>query len=173
MGIKVLCVKNDKVFAIPVNQMEKNRTIVLPELAGQTVLKMLMVYQNKNRIPFQIEHIEFERITFDNDGVYDMNKVIKSEEFRARFQYVNRELHEMLAKSNGNELNPLPVPRPTSNLETQEINSIKSYLKNKFPQLLKNSPNAIEQAIERELQIHNSQVQLMKESYRVTPKTSE
>ncbi|MDD9271916.1 hypothetical protein ACFPES_33305 [Paenibacillus sp. GCM10023248] len=156
----------DKVYLVPTSQIDKKRKIILRDLAGRNALKITLMYESKGSVPSQIILIQFTRISFDENGVYDLRKALESEESRVSFAYVNRDVNEAIARFQGTRPDPLPIPRGVADPTENEILCIESYLNSNFPELLKNSPDAIYQAIIREQLVHDRQVRMMKNSYK-------
>lgn len=157
MRIKYLCVHDGKVYEIPVYKI-KNGKFPKKELAGKTVIMMEMTYETKDRRPFKIIRITFERASFDNKGIYDIHKDAPSQAFAVKLKYMFSKLYKK------NE--PLPIPIAPVIPTKQEVEILKAYLNKKYPALLQNSPNVIEKWITIAKEQHKKEIKMMKESYR-------
>lgn len=157
MRVKYICVTDEAVYEIPFYQI-KGGKFPRRELASQTVIMMEMTYETKNRRPFTIIRIVFERVTFDKHGIYDARAVSDSEEFAVKRAYTLSQLDEIT--------DPLPIPIAPVILTEIEINAIKAYLNRKYPALLKNAPSAIEEWIAVSKEKHVAEIKQMKVSHR-------
>src|SRR5690625_2380188 len=159
MRIKYLCILKDKVVEIPISKI-KNGKKIKKELSGKAVLKVEMIYETENRKPFKIVNMNFNKITFDKYGVYDVNNASISKNFQVKLEYIFSDF------SNVDEIKALPIPIAPSIPTNEEILIIKTYLDNKYPLLLKNSPKAMENSIYRMRKIHEKEINTFKESHK-------
>lgn len=157
MGIKYLCVFDGKVYEIPVYKI-KDGKFPKKELAGQTVIMMEMIYETKNRRPYKIVRIAFDRVSFDENGIYDVRKDAASEVIGVKLEYMYSKLHK--------KTEPLPIPIAPVIPTDEEVKIIKQHLQKKYPILYKNSSNAIEEWIREAEEQHKKEIHMMKESHR-------
>lgn len=157
MGIKYLCVYDGNVYEIPVYKI-KDGKFPKKELAGRTVIMMEMIYETKNRRPYKIVRVAFDRVSFDENGIYDVRKDSASEVIGVKLEYMYSKFHKK------NE--PLPIPIAPVIPSGEEVKIIKEYLKKKYPILYANSSNAIEEWIEEAKEQHQKEIVMMKESHR-------
>lgn len=160
MRIKFLCILKDQVVEIPVSKIN-NGKMIKKELSGETVLEIEMIYETENRQPLKIVNMNFSKITFDKNGVYDVNNTSTSKKFQVKLEYIFSDF------SNTNEIKALPIPIAPSIPTDEEILTIKTYLNKKYPMLLTNSPRAIEDSIYRINKIHKEEVKAFKESHKI------
>ena len=160
MRIKYLCILKENVFEIPVSKI-KNGKMIKAELSGETVLMMEMIYETENRKPFKIVNINFDKVTFDQNGVYDVNSTSRSKSFQIKLEYI----FSGLLNTDGVKALPIPIAPYLPNDE--EIQVIKIYLERKYPLLLRNSPRAIEKSIYRMNEIHKEEIEKFKESHKI------
>src|SRR5699024_3901109 len=151
MRIKYLCILKDKVVEIPVSKI-KNGNMIKKELSGETVLKVEMIYETENRKPSKIVNMNFNKITLDKHGDYDVNSTSKSDNLQVKLEYI-------FSDFSVDEIKALPIPIAPSIPTNEEILIIKTYLDNKYPLLLKNSPRAMEDSIYRMKNIHKKEIE--------------
>lgn len=161
VSMKVLCIHNDEVFEIPLTKI-KDGKMVKSELAGQTVLMLQISHSTKNRKPYDIFKIDFLKVSFDKNGIYDFRAEMLSEEGFRDFAYVSNWLTEAL----GEKSKPLPIPKAPVLPSDHEVNLIKTHLNKKYPKLLENKPHAIEFAIAQEKELYNEKIEKLKRSYK-------
>ena len=160
MRIKFLCILKDQVVEIPVSKI-KNGKIIKNELSGETVLKVEMIYETENRKPLKIVNMNFNKITFDRHGVYDVNNTSASKNFQVKLEYIFSHF------SNADEIKALPIPIAPSIPTDEEVLTIKTYLDKKYPLLLTNSPRAMEDSIYRMKKIHKKEIETFKKSHNI------
>ncbi len=156
MSVKYICILDETIYEIPVSKI-KNGRFPKPELAGQTVIMMEMIYQIKDRRPFKIVRIIFNRVSFDENGIYDIHADSVSKEFGVKLEYI----FQLDQYSE-----PLPIPIAPILPTKKEIATIKLYLNRKYTALLENSPNAIEYSIALLKDRHEKEIKMMKESHK-------
>lgn len=157
MGMKYLCVYDGNVYEIPVYKI-KDGKFPKKELAGKTVIMMEMIYETKNRRPYKITRIAFDRVSFDNNGIYDVGKEDTSEVIGVKLEYMYSKLHKTSE--------PLPIPIAPVIPSDEEVKIIKDYLRKKYPILYENSSNVIEEWINNAKEQHQKEIRMMKESHR-------
>lgn len=156
MRMKLLFVQgNDSVKEIAATK-KVNHSIVDIDLADKTGLLTTLTYETKNRRPYNIVHIGFQRITFNKLGVFSFSEQVTSESVRVQLQYA-------FYDSLGNEPLPLPIAPELPNKE--ELDVLKTYIINKYPILLQNNPYVFTNSIKRKKELHLQQIQQMKKSH--------
>jgi hypothetical protein len=86
MPMKVFCLSDDSnVHEIPMKNIRDSK-IICEYLSGKSVLEVQIVYQSKNRKPYKLIDIYFERISFNSKGVYDVSAALLSPENRIDFE---------------------------------------------------------------------------------------
>ncbi|MCC3357757.1 hypothetical protein [Bacillus sp. REN16] len=161
MRMKCLCVTtNGNVYEIPIKQIDANK-VVKEEISNQMVLMVTLAYETENRKPYQLGPIWFERVVFDENGVYDFSDDHLSEKNHVLLEYA------MSGITTG-ENSPLPIPPAPIIPSENESQAIKTYLNKKYPLLLKNSPDAINNSIRRSKQIHEENIKKLKKSHKST-----
>lgn len=158
MRLKYICILDDKVFEIPVSKM-KDGKMFKSELKNKTVIMMEIIYETKDRRPNQLTRIVFSKPTFDHEGIYDYGEKAESPETAVMIEYI-------FSSITSDEESPLPIPIAPVIPTQKEIEIYKSYLNEKYPNLLKNSPNAIEHSIAKSKQRHKEEIEMLKESHR-------
>jgi hypothetical protein len=157
-SLKYILVSDNKVFDIP-NSKNSEEKITISELSNQYVLIMEMIYENKNRKPYKIIRIIYNRMQFDQEGVYTRDYL--SEENRVKLEYVMYPINTQIG-----EKQSLPIPKAPVTPSKGEIEIIKQYLNKKYPPLLINSPNAVENAVKQSEEKHESDLRKFKDSHR-------
>lgn len=152
-----MCVLDEEVYEIPFYKI-KNDKFPRAELACQTVIMMEMTYETRNRKPFKINRITFDRVSFDDQGIYDSRGASNTKEFGVKLEYLFFNLYETF--------DPLPIPIAPIIPTEKEIAAIKAYLDRKYPALLRNSPTAIEHWILKRIENHRKEIKMMKASHR-------
>jgi len=157
MGMKYLCVYDGNVYEIPVYKI-KDGKFPKKELAGKTVIMMEMIYETKNRRPYKIVRIAFDRVSFDEHGIYDVGKDDTSKVIDVKLEYMYSRYHK--------STEPLPIPIAPVIPTDEEVNIIKEHLRKKYPVLYQNSSNVIEEWIQDAQEQHQKEIRMMKESHR-------
>lgn len=83
VSIKYICVFENTVHEIPLTKV-KDGKMEAPIFSNQSVLKMEMVYETKNRKPNKILRIIFNNILFNSDGIYGYRSAYVSKEFQVK-----------------------------------------------------------------------------------------
>lgn len=148
------------VYEIPVKQIDEGK-VEKPNLSNQEVLMVTLAYETENRKSYRLVQIRFERVVFNENGICDFKEEHLSDKNRVLLEYA------MSGISTG-ESQPLPIPPAPIIPSEKEIQSIKSYLNRKYPLLLKNSPDAINDSIRKSKKVHEENIKKLKESHRVT-----
>lgn len=157
VSIKYICVFENTVHEIPLTKV-KDGKMEAPIFSNQSVLKMEMVYETKNRKPNKILRIIFNNILFNSDGIYDYGAASVSKEFQVKLEYIMSGI--------GLESSPLPIPIAPVIPSNKEVELLKNHLNNKYPLLLFNSPYALEEAINQSKVQHQEDVVKMKDTHR-------
>jgi hypothetical protein len=152
--MKIVCIAENCVVEIPESKTKGNKWIK-PELANKSTLTVEISYETENRKPFKIIHLGFDRISFNEQGIYNFEEAMISEEARVNSDYMWSFLSEK---------KPLPIPIAPVIPTKEEMLTIKNYLNNKYPLLLKNTPDAIELTIDRIKERHNENIENFKKS---------
>lgn len=160
MRMKCLCVTINNVYEIPIKQIDAKKVVKL-ELSSQMVLMVTLAYETENRKPYRLGPIWFERVLFNANGIYDFKEEHLSEKNQVLLKYA------MSGITTG-ESRPLPIPPAPVIPSEKEIHTIKTYLNRKYPLLLKNSPDAINDSIRRSKKIHEENIKKLKESHKAT-----
>lgn len=158
VSMKNICVYDDKVYEIPLTKI-KNGKMEAPKLAGKTVLKVELIYEIKNRKPYKPLRILFDKITFNDDGIYEISE--SSAENQIKLEYIFAGI--------GPESSPLPIPIAPVIPSVKEIELLKEHLNRKYPALLENNRYAIEDAINESVEFHKENIGKMKRSHRESP----
>lgn len=146
---KYLCVADETIFEIPKTRIREN--IIKKELAKESVLKLTLCYDIKDRRPNKILEIHFDRKTFDGSGVCNFRADL--EDRKRMYDYIFDEKY------------PLPIPKAPVIPDKTEIVRLKQFLTSKYPSLLKNDPYAIELAIIVSKEQYQQQVRKFKQSH--------
>ena len=156
VGIRWLYIsKIGQVFKIP---NPKNLVFKpVPELAGESVLEVSFCYEIKNRKPWMLTKLFFDRITLNSDGQFVMNDQDRQRAFR-NFSIFGFATAEDISKRKG----PLPIPNAPIIPNQLEKQALINYLKSVYPILWENSPNILEQEIQQRLKMHQDQIDTIK-----------
>ncbi|OEH53938.1 hypothetical protein AQ616_15810 [Oceanobacillus sp. E9] len=164
-SVKCLYVYNNNVYEIPRSRIKDGKKIE-KKLTGKTVLEMEIIYSIEDRKPKKFLRILFNRVTFNSNGIYDFGSDSLTEQNRVQLEYAFRDITEALSHHKKSELSPLPIPKAPIIPSEEEIVTIKSYLNRKYPNLLNDSPYAIEYTIKKAKENHKEKIRVMKDSYR-------
>jgi hypothetical protein len=154
MGMKIICITENDAVEIPESK-RKNEKWMKPDLANKSVLMVEISYETENRKPFKIIHLGFDRISFNEQGIYDFQEAMISEEARVKSDYMWSFLSDN---------KPLPIPIAPAIPTEDELKKIKSYLNEKYPLLLENTPEAFELTIDRIKDRHNENITTFKKT---------
>jgi len=155
-GFLNLCICTDgKVIKVPNVKWDNNKGII--ELSEQEVLHVHIAYELEERNPSGIIGIWFDRLLLDELGQYTLNK-----NHPALQNFINYSLAsaEDLCERGG----PLTIPAAPVVPTQFEKEALNTYLKNKYPVLLKNSPQTIELTINRLNEQHREYIDLVKKA---------
>ncbi|QWU15324.1 hypothetical protein SAMN04487895_10812 [Paenibacillus sophorae] len=157
-GVRRLYItKSNKVFKIPQSNKVSKRFI--EDLARQEVLEVLLYYEIKERKPSKLLMVEFDRITLDTNGEYQITEEEKSRGLH-NFLHFGLVTPEELANREGPPILPLAPVLPLRN----EKEALYKYLKEKINVLFKDTPFIVEMRIESLEQKHREYIDLVKKS---------
>lgn len=156
VSVKYICINNDKVLEIPKSKIKRGK-MLKPELANQTVKMIELIYETIDRKPGRIIRMNIDEVSFDNEGIYDIDDDSVSEKTRVKLEYA---LTDFFPES------PLPIPLAPIILTESEIELLKAYFNKKYPLLLTNSPNVIEESIRKAKENYQMQIEKMKRSHK-------
>lgn len=156
MRYKMLFVQSGKIQEIPTVKKE-GHAIVDKKLANTTGLLTTIIYETKNRRPYKIVRIDFERISFNENGIYSYSEQILSENFRIKLNY---------AIGGYDDLRTLPVPIAPELPNKNELALMKRYINDKYSILLENDPFVFESTMKKLTTQHMNDIQQMKKSHR-------
>ncbi len=155
-GFLNLCICMDgKIIKVPNVKWDNNKSI--PQLSEQEVLHVHIVYDTEERNPNMIIGVWFDRVQLDELGQYSLNKNHPSLQNFIEYAFVSAE--ELCERNE-----PLTIPAAPVVPTQFEKESLNTYLKNKYPVLLKNSPHAIELTINRLNEQHRKYIGLVKKA---------
>lgn len=157
-GIKWLYIsKENKIYKIP--NPKDGRFKEIKELSEQDVLKVMLYYRTKNRKPDKLVMVEFDRITLDSQGVYEVTDERKKRMLPNAFQFIYNTPQQLTDNKSPFEI-PL-APSVPSNIEKK---ALYEYLNQHFPNLGKDAPTIVENAISSLKKIHQKKVDFIKEA---------
>lgn len=155
-GFLNLCICTDgKIIKVPNVKWDNNKAI--PQLSEQKVLHVHIAYDTEERKPSMIIGVWFDRLLLDESGQYTLNK-----DHPSLKNFINYGLAsaEELCERQG----PLTIPLAPIVPTQFEKEALNRYLKNKYPILLKNSPQTIELTINRLNGQHRGYIDLVKKA---------
>jgi len=157
-GVKFLYVSREgKVYSVPIPKHFVYKAI--PELANQSVLEVNLMYETRNRKPWRLFHIGFDRILLDENGQYTLTD-----------EEVNNGLYNFLnfgyttAEELSKREEPLTIPKAIVVPDTKEKEVLIKYIKQKYPVLWENSPGVLEMSIKSRITGHSELVKMIKEA---------
>ncbi|MGE7986088.1 hypothetical protein [Lysinibacillus fusiformis] len=157
-GIKWLFIsKEHKVFKVP--NPKNGRFKEIKELSEQDVLKVMLYYRTKNRKPDKLVMVEFNRITLDSQGVYEVTDESKKRKLQNAFQFIYNTPQQLSDNRSPFEL-PL-APIVPSDMEKQVLYD---YLNRNFQNLGKDAPAIVENAISSLKKIHEKKINFIQEA---------
>jgi len=146
-----------EVYPIPASKGAAYKAV--PRLANESVLVVELFYEVKNRKPWQLIHIGFDRIQLDGHGQY----ILTTEERESKFYNI---CHFGLASAEdlSKREEPIAIPKALVVPNAKEKETLINFIKSKYPILWKNSPEVIELSIQSRLNTHSDLVNLVKKS---------
>ena len=157
-GFKFLFISREgEVHPIPAPKGAVYKAV--PMLANESVLLVEMFYEVKNRKPWQLIRIGFDRIQLDEHGQY----ILTTEEMGNKFYNI---CHFGLASAEelSKREEPVAIPKAPVVPNAKEKETLISFIKGKYPLLWKNSPASIELSIKSRLNSHSDLINLVKKS---------
>ena len=157
-GIKFLFISGKgEVYPIPASKGSVYKAV--PMLANESVLVVELFYEVKNRKPWQLIYIGFDRIQLDGHGQYRLTM----EEIGSKFYNMS---HFGLASAEelSKREEPVAIPKAPVVPNAKEKETLIRFIKRKYPILWGNSPAAVELSIQSRLNTHSDLVNLVKKS---------
>ena len=139
IGCRYLLISDNKVIKIPRPKDSKFRFV--PQLANKKVLEVILFYENKDRKPYQLLMVEFDRFRFDSNGIYEETDTDRR---RALHNFFEFGIPSSLIKD---EDRPISIPVPPIIPTDVEKELLYSYLTVKMPSLAKDAPYIVENRI--------------------------
>lgn len=137
-GVKWLYISTEnKIYKVPNPKNGKFKEI--KELSEQDVLKVMLYYKTKNRRPDKLVMLEFDRITLDSEGVYELTDKRQSKVLQNAFQFIYNRPQELA--------DPFELPLAPKVPSNNEKIALYEYLNKKFPNLGKDAPAIVENEI--------------------------
>ncbi len=166
-GFRFLYISREgEVYPIPVPKDATYKKV--PELANELVLKVNLLYETRNRKPWQLIYVGFDRVQLNALGQY----ILTDEEIdNSVFNFMNFSL--VTAEELSKREDPLPVPQSIDVPTAKEKEALINYIKRKYPALWQNSPSVIEETIRSRIEKHAKLVKLVKEASVIRRKENE
>lgn len=160
-GIRYLLITRDnKVYKIAIPKRNAYRAI--PELHDQLVLEVILYYETKNRKPYEMLNVSFDRLHLNSDGRFVLTDDEGKERFR-NFDLFAFQTPQSLAEKEG----PLPLPSAIVLPTDQEKEALKKYIKNELPKLYETGVYEIENAIRHSTEVHDKFIDLVKQAAKI------
>ena len=135
-SVKLLYISSErKVYKIP--QPKGNIYKAIPELAEQEVLIVSLIYEIRERKPWRLITMYFDRIELDKQGQYQWTKEEMSSKMHNAIHFGFTTPEEL------SERTQVVIPEAPVNPTKFEIEVLKEYLKTQEPNLWKNSPEIL------------------------------
>jgi hypothetical protein len=157
-GIRWLFISEDcKVFRTyePKNHVYKP----IKELANQEVLEVILIYETKERKPYKLLQVWFDRLGLDSVGGY-----VVTDEARDRGLYNFIKYGFVTPEELAIREEPLTIPIAPITPSGNEKEALYKYLKEKIPALAKDAPLVVERCIKSLKQNHQNYVDLIKQA---------
>lgn len=163
-GSKSLYIAEDgKVYKIP---QSKNRvSISNSNLANQSVLEVFLYYETKERKPFRLISIGFDRLQLDNIGQYQFT----DEEMKMKMRNFN-EFAFYTAEDFSKKPEPWPIPDAAVIPNKIEKDVLVNFLKEEYPLLSNNCLQIIEREVQRRKSNHANLINLIKTAIKIKNK---
>jgi hypothetical protein len=157
-GIRWLFISEDyKVFR---TYEPKNHTYKpIKELANQEVLEVILFYETKDRKPYKLLQVWFERLGLDSTGGYVINKEAKD---RGLYNFIEYGFATPEDLANRDE--PLSIPVAPITPTGSEKEALYKYLKDKLPALAEDAPFVVERCITSLKQNHQNYIDLIRQA---------
>ncbi|MBS4022978.1 MAG: hypothetical protein KGZ79_11275 [Dethiobacter sp.] len=157
-GIKFLYITSEgKVYTIPTPNDSTYKAI--PELGNSSVLMVNLYYETKNRKPWRLIRVGFDRIQLEEHGQYVLTTQERHDKFYNFNMFGFMTVEEL---SKGDE--PLPIPKAPDIPTAKEKIALINFIRSKYPALWENSPLAVEKAIEFNINAHSKLINMVKEA---------
>lgn len=157
-GIKWLYIsKENKIYKVPNPKNGIFREI--KELSEQDVLKVMLYYRTKNRKPDKLVMVEFDRITLDSNGVYEVIDEREKRMLQNAFQFIYNTPQQL-----ADNKSPFELPQEPSVPSNIEKIALYEYLNQNFPNLGNDAPAIVENAISSLKKIHQKKINLIEET---------
>ena len=157
-GLKYLFLTGQgDVYQIPIPNGTRYKPV--PQLANQIVLVVDLFYETQNRKPWRLKHVGFDRIQLNLHGEYILTNKEKQKRLYNFFNFGIVTAEELSRKED-----PWPIPGAPVIPNDVEKKVLIEFLKEKYPVLLENSPNVIEEAIESSLYKHSELQKMVREA---------
>lgn len=155
-GMKYLYINEEcKVYPIPKPKDKVYRAI--PELANENVLLVSFDYETKDRKPWTLTYFGFMRVQLDKNGQY----IHSAKDDPALYNFLNYGFSSVEEISKKDIFN---IPRAVAIPNSMEKKVLINYIKEKFPDLWRNSPDVLKSIIQSRRTNHNKLVDLVKKA---------
>ncbi len=157
-GIKFLYIDGQgEIYTIPVPKKFVNKPI--PKLANKSVLEVFLFYETRDRKPWRLHEIGFDRILLDELGQYTLTE----EEIHNRsYNFIN--FGFSTPEELGKREEPLSIPKAVALPTVKEKTALIDYIKQKYPMLWKNSPEVLEKSIKARITAHSELIDMVKKA---------
>ncbi|MBW7475692.1 hypothetical protein K0T92_13140 [Paenibacillus oenotherae] len=137
----------------------------IKEWAGQEVLKILLFYKTKDRKPSKLLMIEFDRITLDSNGGYQLTDELVHEAMYNFLEFGFSTTEELAQRDS-----PPAIPRAPILPKPEEKKALYNYLQNQNKTLFMDAPYILESRINALNQIYKENLDLVKQSQKLRKK---
>jgi len=160
-GLRYLFISNDlKVYRIPSPKDGVYKAV--PQLADQLVLEVILYYDTKDRKPYRLLNVFYDRLRLDSEGKYENTQ--QETEIRLRnFYLFGFQTPETLSK----EEEPIPIPSTIVTPTSPEKDSLIKHIKSTMPLLYPGSVYVIEKSIQSCLKANKRDIDFVKEVARL------
>lgn len=131
----------------------------IKELASQEVLQVILFYETKERKPYKLLQVWFERLELDSTGGY-----VITDEARDRGLYNAIKYGFTSPEELANREEPLSIPIAPITPSSSEKEALYKYLKEKIPALSKNAPFVVEGCLKSLKQNHQDNINLIRQA---------
>lgn len=160
-GIRWLFISKDyKVYRIP--KPKKHVYKPIKDLSGQEVLEVILYYETRDRKPFKLLTVHFDRLSLNAEGRYMMSDEDRDRSFYNVFEF-GIGTPEELAKRD----KPLAIPIAPVTPSSAEKEALYTYLGEELPELAKDAPIIVEKLIGYSKESHQKNINLIKQSKRL------
>jgi hypothetical protein len=156
-GIRWLFISEDcKVFRT--YEPKNNEYKPIKELASQEVLEVILFYETKERKPYKLLQVWFQRLGLDSAGGYVITDETRDRDLYNYIKYGFVTTSEELA----NRKEPLAIPIAPTTPTSSEKEALYKYIKEKLPALAKDAPFVVERCIKSIKQNHQNNIDLIR-----------